>query len=41
MGICLDMLCNEIDINKEEYIEISDEICSKILSEAKNGDIII
>jgi UDP-N-acetylmuramate--alanine ligase len=37
----LDMLCNEIDINKAEYIESSDEICSKILSEAKSGDIII
>lgn len=37
----LDMLCNEIDINKAEYIESSDEICSKILSEAKSRDIII
>ncbi len=36
-----DMLCNEIDINKAEYIKNSDEICSKILSEAKSGDIII
>ena len=35
------MLCNEIDINKAEYIESSDKICSKILSEAKSGDIII
>lgn len=37
----LDMLCNKIDINKAEYIESSDKICSKILSEAKSGDIII
>lgn len=37
----LDMLCNEIDINKADYIESSDEICSIILSEAKSGDIII
>ncbi len=35
------MLCNKIDINKAEYIESSDKICSKILSEAKSGDIII
>lgn len=37
----LDMLCNEIDTNKAEYIESVDEICSKILNEAKSGDIII
>lgn len=37
----LDMLCNKIDINKAEYIESPDKICSKILGEAKNGDIII
>lgn len=37
----LDMLCNKIDINKAEYIESSDKICSKILNEAKSGDIII
>lgn len=36
-----DMLSNEIDINKAEYIESSDEICSRILREAKSGDIII
>jgi UDP-N-acetylmuramate--alanine ligase len=35
------MLCNELDINKAEYIESSNEICSKILTEAKSGDIII
>ncbi len=37
----LDMLCSEIDINKAEYIKSSDKICSKLLSEAKSGDIII
>lgn len=37
----LDMLCNEIDINKAEYIKSSDKICSKLLNEAKSGDIII
>ncbi len=35
------MLCNKIDINKAEYIENFDKICSKILSEARSGDIII
>lgn len=37
----LDMLCSEIDINKAEYIKSSDKICSKLLNEAKSGDIII
>gem|GEM_PF-4400464 len=37
----LNMLCNKIDINRAEYIESSDKICSKILSEAKSGDMII
>ena len=36
-----DMLCNEIDINKAEYIESSDQICNKILTEVKSGDIIM
>ncbi|MCB2291383.1 hypothetical protein LGK97_16775 [Clostridium sp. CS001] len=36
-----DMLCNEIDISKAEYIESSDEICGKILRKVKSGDIII
>jgi len=35
------MLCNKIDISKAEYIKSSDKIYSKILSEAKSGDIII
>lgn len=35
------VLCNEIDKNKAEYIENTDKICGKILSEAKSGDIII
>jgi len=35
------MLCSEIDINKAEYIKSSDKICSKLLNEAKSGDIII
>lgn len=39
--VSLNKLCNEIDINKAQYIENTDEICEKILSEAKNGDIII
>lgn len=39
--VSLNKLCNEIDINKAKYIENTDEICEKILSEAKNGDIII
>ncbi|WP_460270112.1 hypothetical protein [Clostridium sp. CTA-19] len=39
--INLDMLCNKIDVNKSEYIESSNEICNKILSEVKSGDIII
>ncbi|GAA0116596.1 UDP-N-acetylmuramate--L-alanine ligase [Clostridium senegalense] len=37
----LDMLCNKIDVNKSEYIENSSEICNKILSKVKSGDIII
>ncbi|GKU27466.1 UDP-N-acetylmuramate--L-alanine ligase [Clostridium folliculivorans] len=39
--IDLNMLCKEIDINKADYIENSDEICSTILNEAKSGDLII
>ncbi len=31
----LNMLCNKIDINKAEYIESSDEICSKSLVKLK------
>lgn len=37
----LNILCNEIDTNKAKYIENTDKICEKILSEAKSGDIII
>ncbi|MBU3216517.1 UDP-N-acetylmuramate--L-alanine ligase [Clostridium estertheticum] len=37
----LDMLSDEIGVNKAEYIENFDKVCEKILSEAKNGDIIV
>lgn len=37
----LNNLCNEIDINKAEYIESTDKICEKVLNEVKDGDIII
>lgn len=37
----LDALSHEIGINKAEYIESSEGICRKIISEVKNGDIII
>lgn len=39
--INLELLSDKIGINKAEYIKSSDKICEKILSEAKNGDIII
>ncbi len=37
----LEVLANEININTAEYIESYDEICNKIVSEVKSGDIII
>ena len=37
----LNNLCNEIGINKAEYIESTDKICEKILNEVKDEDIII
>ncbi|WP_160672294.1 UDP-N-acetylmuramate--L-alanine ligase [Clostridium sp. C8-1-8] len=37
----LNKMCSVINEDKADYIESSEEICSKILSEAKNGDIII
>lgn len=36
-----DLLCSKIGNHKAEHIKTSDEICSKILNEAKSGDIII
>lgn len=39
--INLEELISEININTAEYIEDYDEICSKIVNEIKNGDIII
>lgn len=36
-----ELLCNKIGSHKAAHIKTSDEICSKILNEAKSGDIII